>query len=155
VLKSLKQFGYPFAVFFLVVGLLMGYQELITDPVTKENITVLSATVSVDDEPVVLVSPAELINTYQEDIALMVSELESILDQQKTYLVDSERIKEITEIEQKLMNTKVPEIYRDLHLKIFGIMHSVKQFATQESDQQNISDIQSKILTIKNQYAWF
>jgi hypothetical protein len=153
VLKSLKQFGYPYVVFFLVVGLLMGYKELISTPTVSEKVTVLSATVSADDEPEVM--PEELVSAYQEDITSIVSELESILDQKKTDPDNLAITKEISGIEQELLNKKVPEIYRNLHLDIFSITQSVKQFTAKQSDQPDGSDIQAKILTIKNQYAWF
>ncbi|MFA6391520.1 MAG: hypothetical protein WCW66_02025 [Patescibacteria group bacterium] len=141
-LKSLKKFGYPFAAFFIVMAILISFNEFVLNEDTDQNGTVLSAIVKAEDE--VVVTPEELVNSYQNDIKSIVSELESAPDSE-----------ELSIIEQKLLDEKVPDSYRDLHLKLFGLVNSKKTALNQELSGGNTDEeIQTQLETIKKQYAW-
>lgn len=152
-LKNLKHFGYPYVAFFLVVGLLIGYRELVMIPHAEKNGTVLSATVSmyVDREE----AAKNLVGDYQNDVRDITIQIDDLLDS-LTLDVDSVNNKEkIDNLELEILNMKVPEIYREMHLKMLGFVNSLKRVNNGDFNLATLPQIRTDIESIKKQYAWF
>lgn len=132
---------------------MIGYKELILIPQTEKNGTVLSATVSVYDGDEI--SPEQLVGNYQLNIRDFVQKIEVLLDSYEAYSGDTDYVTAVQEIEQELLNTKVPELYRELHLELFRTIQLAKQIDKVEQGLEALTDIRSNIEKIKDQYAWF
>ncbi|MBU2228814.1 hypothetical protein KJ810_00225 [Patescibacteria group bacterium] len=152
-LKLFRKFTYPFAAFLVVLYILVSFNEAIVNPVATEQGTVLSATVSVYDEPVV--TSEELVGNYQMSIKDVVLELEYLSDSDKMNYSTSEYQGELNSIEQRLLKHKVPEVYQKLHLELVSVTNKLAIISDQNFNETDVLDVKKKLEEIKDQYAWF
>lgn len=151
--KTFRKFTYPFAAFLFVLYVLVSFNEVIVNPDDTEQGTVLSATVSIYDEPTI--TPEELVSEYQKIIKNVVSEFEYLVEVRKSNTKQNELLETIGNIEQKLLKQRVPGVYQDLHLEMMSVTNSLTAIHTQNSTGTDISNVVEKLESIKNQYAWF
>ncbi|MBU0612483.1 hypothetical protein KKB10_00550 [Patescibacteria group bacterium] len=152
-LKLFRKFTYPFAAFLVVLYILVSFNEAIVNPVATEQGTVLSATVSVYDEPVVI--SEELAGNYQTSIKNIVLELEFFSDSDKMNSSVSEYQGELNNIEQRLLKHKVPEVYQNLHLELVSVTNKLAIISDLGFNETDVLDVKKRLEEIKDQYAWF
>lgn len=157
----MKKFLYPFLAFFLVLFLLLVFNEQIENKPGK----VLSSTATPINQDKIL-SPKELNNQYEEGAKSIILILNALIKPVSNQDDLERRLDSVIEVKETILSLKVPAQYQNLHLSLMTAADQLekkfleKQYSIANQDvkeknyQFNFIEIQEKINNLTNEYSW-
>lgn len=150
----MKKIIYPFLAFFLVLYLLVSYNQVIKN----DDGQVLSYSTVAKEEKTL--SPEKQIAQYQKTAQGVVNVLEAISAPIENQAELEKRIDAVQELEETVVDSKVPGEYRDLHLKLLYLTNELKSKFQEEAKvsdfdyQLDFSGATEEINNLKQEYPW-
>jgi len=151
--KTMKKFIYPFLAFFVVLYLLFSYNEAIK----KDQGEVLSSSTSAEERTL---TTEELNHQYQEATQGIINVMDGLTTPIKGKSEISERLAVLDQLEETVLEQKVPAQDQDLHLNLVSLINDLRSpLLTQQSSvnpdyQIDFSAVKKKIDDLKNEYSW-
>lgn len=157
----MKKFLYPFVAFFLVVILLIVFNDQIKD---NKGEVLSSTTKSTNQEK--NLSPQGLNSQYEEAAKSIFLILNALTKPVNSEADLDKRLESLVEVKETLLSLRVPAQYQNLHLSLVATADQLekrlleKQFslANQEVKEKNFkvdfTDAQEKINNLTNEYSW-
>lgn len=153
----MKKFIYPFAAFFLVLYLLLSFNEKAKETNEQEEVLSPSPTTVMGEEKTL--GPEEIKYQYQEaakSIVLVLEALVAPLDQQ----TDLEgRLEGIDRLNETIFAVRVPAEYQALHVQLASIADDLERLLLEQSSQDinnrvDLTEIGGEIDELINEYPW-
>ena len=149
----MKKFIYPFLAFFVVLYLLFSYNEATKDDQGK----VLSYSTTAEEK---VLTPEELNQQYEEAIQGVANVMTALTAPVDSKSAISERLSAIKQLEETILEQKVPAQYQNLHLKLISLLADLQnplviQNSSSSPDYQiDFNTVKECIDNLKTEYPW-